>query len=374
MDKSQARVLSSPNRLKTGVFGFNLSGGVSAITFADGPPRVGQWSESRDIAIAADQAGFEALVPVARWKGYGGPSGFWDRCFETFTWGAALAEATERIQIFTTCHVPVFHPIMAATMGATLDHISGGRWGLNVVAGWLGAEFEMFGLDLPDHTTRYGVAGEWVEVLKRLWVEHEEFDHEGTYFSNLRGCVVGLKPVQSPYPVIMNAALSEAGLEFATKHADMIFIPLTNPDNIPRDIANVRRHAEAADREIGIWGSIHILCRETEEEVNRYVDYYVDEMGDREGAARYGASILGATSQWTDVFDDNPDLVRTLMRAIGAHVIAGTPAQVVEKLAHLSKLGVEGVAIGFVDYLDGIARFRADIEPLLVDIGLRERT
>lgn len=110
VDRDTTQVLSSSNRLKLGVFGANLSGGTGGITLSDGPPNMADWAEARRIAVLADRVGFEAMVPISRWKGYGGPSGFWDRCLETFTWGAGIAEATERIQIFTTCHVAASIP------------------------------------------------------------------------------------------------------------------------------------------------------------------------------------------------------------------------------------------------------------------------
>ena len=59
---------------------------------------------------------------------------------------------------------PLYHPVMAAKLGATLDHISGGRWGLNIVPGWLGAEFKMFGMELGARGSRYKLAQEWITL------------------------------------------------------------------------------------------------------------------------------------------------------------------------------------------------------------------
>jgi hypothetical protein len=84
--------LFNDNRLKLGVFGLNVSNGCAATT-AEGHLQP-TWQNNLDIAVMADRAGIEALVPVARWKGFGGKTNFNDTCFETYTWAAGLAAAT----------------------------------------------------------------------------------------------------------------------------------------------------------------------------------------------------------------------------------------------------------------------------------------
>ena len=76
---------------------------------------------------------------------------------------------------------------MAAKQGTTIDHITGGRFALNVVTGWNRPEIEMFGIDLPDHDTRYDIAAEWLDIIKRLWTEDEEFDYEGKFYQHQEG-------------------------------------------------------------------------------------------------------------------------------------------------------------------------------------------
>ena len=64
----------------------------------------------------------------------------------------------------TTSHVPTVHPVMAAKQATTVDHISNGRFALNVVCGWFRPELEMFGAPLMEHDMRYEYAAEWVET------------------------------------------------------------------------------------------------------------------------------------------------------------------------------------------------------------------
>ena len=78
--------LFNDNRLKLGVFGANVSYGC-AITMAEGALEL-TWPNARTIATMADRAGLEAMVPVARWKGFGGRTNFNGICFETYAWSA----------------------------------------------------------------------------------------------------------------------------------------------------------------------------------------------------------------------------------------------------------------------------------------------
>src|SRR5207248_11476589 len=190
---------------KLGVFGANLGGGCVATQVPRGLPAT--WPATLEIATLADQAGLEALVPVARWKGFGGATNFSGESFETYTWAAGLGAQTQRLTPFATSHVPTIHPIVAAKQATTIDHLTQGRFALNVVCGWFANEFAMFGRPMMDHETRYDYAEEWLEIVRRLWTEHDEWDFEGTYFRIERGFLEP-KPLQQPHPPIMNAGRS----------------------------------------------------------------------------------------------------------------------------------------------------------------------
>jgi alkanesulfonate monooxygenase SsuD/methylene tetrahydromethanopterin reductase-like flavin-dependent oxidoreductase (luciferase family) len=369
VDRAQARVLSSPNALKLGVFAANLSGGATAITSYEGPPRMRNWDEARRIGVAADRAGFEAMVPISRWKGFGGPTGHWDRSFETFGWGAGLAEATERIQIFTTCAVPLFHPVMAAKMGATLDHISNGRWGLNIIPGWLGTEFKMFGIELGARGSRYKLAQEWITIVNRLWTESEEFDFDGEFFQ-FTGAVSEPKPVQRPRPVVMNAGQSAEGQQFAVNNADMIFINLGDTEGVPANIASIRAAAKERNKEVSIWGNIDIICRDTEAEAREYAAEWM-RAADDEATARYVAQVLGGDAGSQAAMRANPELAHALQLTGGNKGVIGTPEQVAGELANYSALGIDGMTLTWHDYETGLQQFITDIHPLLVEAGLR---
>jgi len=224
---SSSNALHGGNRFKLGLFGLNVDN-ACAITTIDGVFRP-TWPNVRTLTALADAAGFEALVPVARWRGFGGATNFNGACFETFTWAAGVGGATERAAVFATSHVPTLHPIVAAKQATTVDHITNGRFALNIVCGWFEPELEMFGAPIMEHDERYAYATEWLDVLKRLWTTEEEFDYDGRYFHIKRGFHQP-KPIQRPFPPIMNAGGSGIGRHFATKHCDMIFIHIKGQD------------------------------------------------------------------------------------------------------------------------------------------------
>jgi len=79
------------------------------------------------------------------------------------------------------------HPVRAAKEVATIDHISGGRFCLNVVAGWNERGIAMFGTRQLEHDERYDVAEDWITRCKELWTREGEFDYDGPHFQVARG-------------------------------------------------------------------------------------------------------------------------------------------------------------------------------------------
>jgi alkanesulfonate monooxygenase SsuD/methylene tetrahydromethanopterin reductase-like flavin-dependent oxidoreductase (luciferase family) len=215
--------LFNHRKLKLGTFCSNLSGGC-AISSIEGVLEA-TWPDTLALARMGDQMEFEALVPVGRWRGFGGVTNFNGQGFESFSWASAIGASTRYPGIFATSHVPTIHPVMAAKQAATIDHVTGGRFNLNVVTGWYKPEIEMFGEEQLEHDTRYDRAIEWLEIIKLLWTSEEEFDYEGKFYKIKKGWLQP-KPIQKPYPVVMNAGGSDKGRHYAAKYCDVAFIVL----------------------------------------------------------------------------------------------------------------------------------------------------
>jgi dimethylsulfone monooxygenase len=357
-------VLFGDQPLKLGVFNFNCSGGM---TMVDDSPNTVDWATMRSIAVKADRMGLEAIVPVARWRGFGGSSNFNGTSFEPFTWAAGLAEATSRTMVFATVHMPLMHPVAAAKMAATVDHISGGRLGLNLVMGWFTDEMKMFGADQRGHDARYEYGAEWLEVARRLWSEDEPFDFEGEFF-DLKEVQGSPKPLQQPRPVLINAGSSPVGLEFAAREVDFNFTSVTSVASARELTPKVKRlAAEGHGREIGVITSAVVICRETEAEADAVYERILAD-GDWEGA-RNVMKTLGIESQ--SFGEHIRDFEAKFVVGFGAHAICGTPKQVAEGLRELSEAGIDGVFIGLPDYDAELDFFGDRVMPLLVEAGLR---
>lgn len=368
VDKYQQPVLNDEHPLKLVMFGINLRGGV---TMADVPGKIeATWEENLRLAVRADRLGFDAIVPVARWRGYGGHDNLGDRSFETFTWATGLLAATRRIQVFATFHVPIAHPVLAAKMTATADHVSNGRFGLNVVAGWNAAELAMFGLTQKEHDERYDVADEWTQVLKQLWTVDGDRDFHGRYFDVPDGFLEP-KPLQKPYPVVMNAGTSPAGRRFAAQHSDVIFAGLTNLETAHQQITDIKRLArEEFGRDIRVFGRAHLVVRDTEREALEYYDYVHRQMADIEASANV-TGMSRSNSQSTDWTADEKKILEGMTAGFWAIPTVGTADHVTEQLLALKTAGVDRIAVSWVNFDEGLDQMEELLLPRLIEAGAR---
>lgn len=350
--------LFDEHKLSLGLFGTSLKGGLT-VTTAENTYDT-RWDLTERLVRHADRIGLEIIIPVGRWKGFGGPSDFHGNTYETFTWAAGVAAATQRSLVAGTIHVPVYHPIVAAKMATTIDHISGGRFAMNVVAGWNEPEFEMFGRPLANHDDRYATAREWIELVRRLWSESEPFDYTGEHYT-MTGAISRPKPIRQPSPPVLFAGFSPTGQRFAAQYADVAFVGSHDLEASKGYIDELRRIArEDFGREIRVYTFSLIVCRDTEGEARRYYDYCVHEKGDWEAGRRY-ERIVGSP----------PEMREQLVAGIFASQLIGTPEMVVEKLARLPEAGYDGTAFIWVDYEAGLRQLEAEILPLMVQAGLR---
>ena len=253
--------LKGPNRFKLGIFSTNADGGLAITTV---PERWrASWDDNLNAIGIADRAGIEFALPIARWRGFGGQTKVREWSFETFTWAAGLAAATQRIGLFMTVHVPILHPVYAAKALATVDHISHGRAGLNIVCGWNPAEFAMFGVSLGNDA--YGQAAEWIEVIERAYGSSEPFDFDGAYY-HLKGVVSRPASVQVPRPVTMNAAFGAPGRTFAARKCDYLFSTFSTIEDGRHHVADIRARAAELGRAVGVYTVCHVVCRDTQAE------------------------------------------------------------------------------------------------------------
>src|SRR5215217_3054650 len=289
--------MHNANRLKIGLFGPNCSSG-RAVTLV--PERwSGSWPDNLKLARMADEAGLDFLLPIARWKGYGGETDYQGATLETFTWASGLLACTNRITVFGTVHAPLFNPVIAAKEMVTADHIGQGRFGLNIVVGWNEGEFEMFGVEQREHATRYEYAQEWIDAIKLMWSKREDFDFDGE-FIKLKNVRAKPKPYGGTQPVIMNAGASPVGRAFAVRNCDAFFMQSSrvSVEETAQLVAAVKAEAAALGRHIGVFTVGVITCRPTMKEAEDYHHHVVVDQADW-GAVDYMLALRNITPETT---------------------------------------------------------------------------
>jgi len=359
--------LGSRNAFKLGLFAANCSG--SRILSAAPEAWSGSWDDNLTLARLCDEIGMEFLVPVGRWKGYGGTPDHNGSAFETITWATGLLGATKRVHVFGTVHCPLFHPLVAAKMMMTADHVSAGRFGLNIVAGWNEDEFKMFGADLRDHENRYAYAQEWIEVVRLAW-EREDVDYRGTFF-DLEGIRENPKPYGGTRPIVMNAGASPTGRAFALRNSDMFFTAVHLSQDLGPlrdDVAAAKREAAALGREINVFSSVYIACRPTRAEAEEYVRYAIEEHANWGAMEKLFEGRRRMARSEADLARARANLPRALL---GAAVI-GSPDDVAAGLAAYAEAGLRGLVLTFVNFNTEVPYFAAEVFPRLERLGLRE--
>jgi FMNH2-dependent dimethyl sulfone monooxygenase len=356
----------SPNRLKLGLFGSNCSSGRAATRV---PERwSASWEDNLALAQLADAAGMDLMLPIGRWRGYGGETNFEGDSWETVTWACGLLAQTRRISIFGTVHAPLVHPVYAAKQFVTADHIGRGRFGLNVVCGWNQDEFDMFGAEQRDHDHRYAYGAEWLDAIKAIWQSDEDFDFAGS-FIKLKAVQGNPKPYGGTRPLIMNAGSSPAGRAFSAKSCDVLFRPLRSLEAGAQEVRDTVAEARAHGREIGVYCNGYVVCRKTKREAEEYHRYYAEEMGDW-AAVDHLIALNKVNSQSYSAEFFKAFRIR-FAAGHGGFPLVGDPDSIAEQLAGVSAAGFAGICFSFVNYVDEFPFFRDEVLPRLARMGLR---
>ena len=359
------------NPLKLGLFGSNCSNGRSYTT---APERWdASWDNNLRLAQLADRLGLECMVPIARWKGYGGQTNVNGASFESIAWACGLLAGTRRINVFCTVHVPLIHPIVAAKQMATVDHVGQGRLGVNVVCGWNEDEFQMFGVAKHEHDDRYAQGEEWWSIIRRVWSGEAPFDFDGQFYQ--LGMVQGApQPFGGERPLMMNAGSSPRGRSFAIENSDMHFDGVRSPEDSAVRIADTKTQARAIGRDVQVWTPVGVICRPTHRDADEYITYLVDhgDWGALGHLAALHASDARSRTDTEGVYrrrGDDP--VERQVLARGSYCAIGDADHVARELLRLHQVGFDGLVLNFVNYLDELPYFAQEVLPRLERAGLR---
>jgi len=366
-----------PNKLKLGIFSANCDGGL---TMSLAPDRwKADWDDIVSMCKIADDAGLEFILPVAKWRGYQGKANIYGKSFETLTHSAAIGALTKHICVFATVHVPLVTPTFGAKAMATIDHVTHGRAGLNIVCGWNQEEFDLHGITI-EQDTRYDHGHEWFAVWSKLLEGGPEFDWDGRFFK-LKRLETNPVSVQRPRPIVMSAGFSPKGRDFAATAADALFINMTEIEQAPSLMASVAELTARHGRPLDVFTMSHVVCRPTRREAEDFFHYFAEEHADVDGQAYYRRNRGATAGTATGAKVERP-FVNRLQRATGkkfdggypgAFPLVGTPDDIADELAQISRAGLAGTSVAFLDYLKEIPYFVAEVLPRLERMGLRQR-
>lgn len=218
--------------------------------------------------------------------------------FEPLTILSALAALTKNIGLVATVTVSYTEPYQVARQFASLDLISGGRAGWNVVTSWLSGTADNFGkTEHPPHPVRYRIAREHLNVVQGLWDSWEDdaftrnkqtgeffapdklhtLGHEGEFFK-VKG-PLNIQRSPQGQPLIFQAGSSEDGRNFAAQHADAIFVSPESFSDARAYYQDLKKRAEAYGRDpdrLAIVPGIRPIVGVDDEEVESRYQQAVD--------------------------------------------------------------------------------------------------
>ena len=298
-------------------------------------------------------------------RGFGGDTEFWEYNLESFTLMAGLAAVTEKIKLFATSATLVTPPAIAARMASTIDSISGGRFGLNLITGWQRPEYDQMGLWPGDEhfRHRYDMLAEYAQVLRDLWATGTS-DLKGQYYT-MDDCRV--RPIPEGEMKIICAGSSDEGLAFSAKYADYAFC-LGKGLNTPTAFSSINDRLALATaktgRDVSVFVLVMIIAEETDEAAMAKWEHY--KAGADQGAIAWlgeqgGADKTSTTTNVRQLADPTSAVNLNMGTLVGSLRQGGGDAGRDRR----GSPAPGGVLLTFDDFLEGVDKFGQRIQPLM---------
>jgi pyrimidine oxygenase len=321
---------------------------------------------NREIVQRAEHYGLDFALSMIKLRGFGGASEFWDYNLESFTLMAGLAAVTHRIRLFASVAVLTIPPAIIARMAVTIDSISHGRFGINIVSGWHAAEYQQMGLWPGDafFAERYDYSSEYVQVMRELW-QAGRSDFKGKYFQ-MDDC--RLLPSPSKPIEIVCAGQSDRGMQFTAEYGNYAFC-LGTGLNTPTAHAPINARLVAAGtragRDVGTYVLVMVIADETDEAAMAKWQHY--KAGTDIAALSWMFDQAGAD---TTASDNSTAKAMTLPESavnFNMGTLVGSYATIARLLDEAATVpGTKGIMLTFDDFLIGMEQFGQRIQPLML--------
>ena len=320
---------------------------------------------NREITLKAEHYGFDFALSMIKLRGFGGETEFWEHNLESFTLMAGLAAVTSKIQLFATAATLTMPPAIVARMASTIDSISNGRFGVNLVTGWQKPEYSQMGLWPGDEffSSRYDYLGEYAQVLRDLWATGRS-DFKGEHFQ-MDDCRVS--PVPKADMKVICAGQSEAGMAFTARYADYNFCfgkGVNTPTAFAPTVERLLKATEKSERDVSSVALFMVIADSTDEAARAKWESY------KEGVDEEAVAWLGEQGA-ADTRSKSDTNIRQMADPTSAvNINMGTLVGSYEEVARMldevgSVAGVSGVMLTFDDFVEGIENFGRYIQPLM---------
>ncbi|MBI0328679.1 LLM class flavin-dependent oxidoreductase [Burkholderia plantarii] len=319
-------------------------------------PYDASWARNKALVLAAERLGYDSVLVAQHTINPHDPA--LDQ-LEAWTASAALAALTERIEIIAAIKPYLYHPVVLAKMAQQIEHISGGRFAINLVNAWNRPELERAGIGFAEHDARYAYGREWITVVAAL-LAGETVRFAGEHF---RIDDYALRPTD-PFrarPRIYVGGESEPARQLVADHGDVWFINGQPQEDVARLIADVGtrpRAAGAAPLRFGL--SAFVIARETAAQAEAHLAHLF-------ALAELDKPLR---EQQKGNIDPNVVMIQTFARSARVGSNGGTAAglvgsydEVAERVAAFHRAGIELFMLQFQPFEADMQGFAEHVIP-----------
>ncbi|MET0287544.1 MAG: LLM class flavin-dependent oxidoreductase [Polyangiales bacterium] len=227
-------------------------------------PYDASWERNRDLVLEAERLGFDLTLFAQHTAN---PRDDLLDELEPWTATAALAALTHRIELIAAIKPLLYHPVVLAKLALQIEHISKGRFALNLVNAWNRSELLNAGIAFPAHDQRYAYGREWLSIVEPL-LRGERVDHQGPHFQ-VRDYVLRPAGKYRPRPRIYVGGESEPARSLVAEHGDVWFINGRPLNELEPMLADLRARPRVGEPlRFGL--SAFVIARETRAEAQEH--------------------------------------------------------------------------------------------------------
>ncbi len=317
-------------------------------------PYDASWDRNRKLVIEAEKLGFDStLVAQHTVNPHHAPN---DQ-LEAWTASAALAALTDRIEIITAIKPYLYHPVVLAKMALGIEHISHGRFAINLVNAWNRPELEKAGIGFPEHDARYDYGREWISVLEPL-LRGESLTWNGERFQVDDYMLRPADPYR-PRPLIYVGGESMPARALVADKGDVWFIngqPLEDVRALIEDVA--ARPRPGAPLRYGL--SAFVIARETEAEAQAHLAHLFALAAKDAPIRAVQKANTDAASVMAQTMAKTPRVGSNGGTAAG---LVGSYDQVAARIQAFHDAGIELFMLQFQPFEAEMRRFAAEVMP-----------